>query len=300
MFGTDTVSEYVTIGTDSVLEKVLLIAGNISIDITVTQYLLCLKPIVFGIWLTDENIKAALDTAKKISIVFYIPGKKRIVARVKLSGTGATIAVKEGHLYLLKAVATNLSHINAFSTCLLYHKHYKKPGWPFDAYKALAAAYSYPRKVRLVSFKTDGYFNIFPMDLVGAVHNRYFVFGLRHSNIALTRIITTGKIVVAEIGAAHKTAIYQLGKHHSSIAVSVTALPFPVLLTDHFGFYIPEWTESYKEIQLIHTVDLGSHMLLWGEVIAERQLNTASPGLSHIHFFEWLQLKNNGFKYQLV
>ena len=53
------------------------------------------------------------------------------------------------------------------------------------------------------------------MDLVGDIppSSRY-VFGLRHTNVTLARIIEAKKLVVSEIPYEYKEIIYQLGKHH--------------------------------------------------------------------------------------
>jgi flavin reductase (DIM6/NTAB) family NADH-FMN oxidoreductase RutF len=118
--------------------------------------------------------------------------------------------------------------------------------------------------------------------------------------VALSKIIETGKVVVSEISFEHKDIIYQLGKHHSSIPPSLELLPFKVTTSENFGFYIPDWAESYKEIKIERTINLGSHMLLWGEVINQVTLKTHTSHLFHIHFLLYLHQKRKGFSYQLV
>src|SRR4029077_16258381 len=114
---------------------------------------------------------------------------------------------------------------------------------------------------------------IFPMDLLGTIPgcNKH-VFGLRHTNVALPKIIETGKMVVSEVPCEYKDIIYKLGSHHSVAPPSLDMLPFNVLTTEKFGFYIPEWAENYKEVQITRTINLGSHMLLWGEWEKENKL----------------------------
>jgi flavin reductase (DIM6/NTAB) family NADH-FMN oxidoreductase RutF len=300
LFGSAAISEYVTVTTSAIQEKVILKTGNNIIDASSSQWLLCLDPIILGVWMANENILLELENSKKATIVFSISKSKKVSAKVEATLI-ETITEQDGKLYLLKAIKSKLHHINPISLKLLFSKHYKKPQWPFDKYAPLVAAYSYPRKVRLVSFREDEYFNIFPMDLLGHIpQSNRFVFGLRHTNTALSKIIKTKKIVVSEIAFDHKEIIYQLGKHHSSGPPSIESLPFDVLQTEQFGFYIPDWAESYKEIQIIKTIDLGSHMLLWGEIVNEKELTTPTKNLFHIHFLESVYLNKNGISYQAV
>ena len=300
LFGSTSINEYVTVTTAAIQEKVILKVGYTTIDVSSNQWLLCLDPIVLGVWMINDNTLPELKSHKKASLHFSLSKSKKASTIINTELI-ETIKEKDGKLYLLKALKSKLHHINPVSLQFLFSKHYKKPQWPFDKYASLVAAYSYPRKVRLVSFKEDGYFNIFPMDLLGDLSQcGRFAFGLRHTNSALSRIIKTKKMVVCEIAFDRKDVVYQLGKHHSSGPPSIESLPFNVLQTEQFGFYIPDWTESYKEIQIINTINLGSHMLLWGEVLNEKKLTGSTNGLYHIHFLESVYLKKNGLSYQGV
>ena len=67
-----------------------------------------------------------------------------------------------------------------------------------------------------------------------------------------------------------------------------------------FGFWIPDFVESYKEIRIIRTIDLGSHMLMWGEPLGETRIKPDTPHLYHIHYLLYLHQKAKGFSYPLV
>jgi hypothetical protein len=184
---------------------------------------------------------------------------------------------------------------------LLFNKYYKKPQTSFNQLKAFASAYSYPRRVRVISFKDGDYYNIFPMDLLGEIKpgNKY-VFGLRHTNTALAKIMHTGKIVVSEAPFEYKDVIYKLGSHHSTGAPLVENLPFKVITSENFGFYVPDWVNSYKEINITKTINLGSHMLLLGDVQHECELKKSTGHLFHIHYLLYLYQKRNGILYPAV
>ncbi len=308
LFPNTTIKEYQSVTVDgSIQEKVYLKTENFFIDISETQYLLCLEPMVFGIWLNKEKDVAILQEKSEFRMHFTdsicdnnSDLEKNSIAILTLDFFNK-IEDECGTLFLLRLKRSRIHHVSLFKTLFLFFAYYKKPGLSFNKLKSFVTAFSYPRKVRLISFKQDKYYNIFPMDLLGEIKdcNRY-VFGLRHSNDALPKIIETGKIVVSEVSFRYKNIIYQLGKYHKENPSSFDSLSFKLTHTSNFGFYIPEWVESYKEIKILKTMNLGSQMLLWGEVINEKKPGSFDGRLYHIHFLLYLHQRKRGQSYQLV
>jgi hypothetical protein len=296
------ITEYsgITISND-ITEKVYLKTGSALIDITEDQWVLSLEPLVFGIWLDKQ--KPLPGENESYVLVFeehqknHKP-KKTAVAKLAYS---EKIEEPEGTLLLLKLESSRISHTSLLESLFIFSRYYRKPGFTFKKLKAYASAYSYPRKVRIVSFLEPGYFNIFPMDLLGKINgtNR-FVFGLRHTNQALGRIIETKKLVVTEVPFIYKKEIYELGKHHSAAPPSLEELRFKTTPSRHFGFPVTEWADSYNEIQISRTINLGSHMLLWGESQHEEMIKPASMHFYHIHFLLYLYQKRLGQNYHLA
>ena len=139
------------------------------------------------------------------------------------------------------------------------------------------------------------------MDLLGELPQAgRYVLGLRHTNTTLARIIGAKKVLVSEFPYACKEAIYRLGSHHSANPPSIGELPFGVIESRVFGFWAPEWVESYQEIRILKTINLGSHMLIWGEPMAETRIRPDTPHLYHIHYLLFLQQRARGFSYPLV
>jgi len=304
LFGDTEITEYSTITVDKEIpETVYLKTKNAAINISKNHYVLCLNPVVFGVWFENKEHEEIITKTNNLQLSFYnssVEKKNNISAIVEVAFTDK-IEETCGTLLLLKLKSCSIYHTNSLKRFILFQKYYKKPRLSFQYYQSLISAYSYPRKVRVISFKENGYYNIFPMDLVGDIEscNRY-VFGLRHTNVTLAKIIETKKIVVSEFPFEQKKTIYQLGKHHGSSPPSLSSLSFKTMLSRQYKFYIPEWVESYKEIKILKTINLGSHMLLWGEVIDEQKLKAPSDNLYHIHFMEYLQQKTNGFTYAIV
>jgi hypothetical protein len=212
------------------------------------------------------------------------------------------IVEDNGTLFLFRVRSTVIHHIEPLRAWLLYQKFYKKPGVSYERLMAVAAAYTYPRRVRIISFRFDDDNNyIFPMDLLADIRpaGRYLL-GMRHSNQVLKRIMEAGRIVVAEAPAEYKQMIYQLGRNHSASPPPVDQLPFGVIATRQWGYHLPEWVESYKEIRIGKTLDLGSHMLLSGEWDEEVALRPATPRLHHIHFLYFLHAKQGRLAYPII
>jgi hypothetical protein len=109
----------------------------------------------------------------------------------------------------------------------------------------------------------------------------------------------TRKIVVSEVPGQYKSVIYELGKGHLTAPRLLGDVPFGVDITAKFGFVVPEWAESYKEITILKTIDLGSHMLLFGEWSEATILKPETARLHHIHFFHFLHQRGRGRSYPL-
>jgi hypothetical protein len=102
------------------------------------------------------------------------------------------------------------------------------------------------------------------------------------------------------VPAEYKKVIYGLGRNHSATPPPLDQLPFGVIASRKWGYYLPEWVESYKEVTIGKTQDLGSHMLLCGEWQEEVILKKATPRLHHIHFLYFLHAKGGRLGYPVV
>ena len=301
LFGPVPVIEYATVTVESdIREKVWLTDKKSRIDISANHWPLCLDPVVFGVWFGKVDNSIIFDKEKEYEICFTDGGNDAAVVAVLKLKFFNTIVEEDGRLLLLTLTNATTQHISFIRTRLIFYKYYKKPEQDYFKLKSFAAAYSYPRKVRVVSYKDEAHNNIFPMDLTGDIpFSKRYVFGLRHTNQTLDRIIAAKKIVIAEVPYAYRQTIYQLGKHHRG-PLALDKLSFDLIQSESFGFPVPAWANSYKEIRIVQTMNLGSHMLLWGEEINEKQLNEDAGHLFHIHFLYYLHQQRKGIAYPLV
>ncbi|HEV3324941.1 MAG TPA: hypothetical protein VG052_05030 [Puia sp.] len=307
--GESVIREFLTIGIgDQIREKVYLQMVDRVLDVSGNHWLLGLDPRVVGIWIEKKESGENLKARAPYTLYFRdsAPTGNEGIARNALGVLRMEyvneIVENNGTLFLFNVLASSIHHIDFLRARLLYQKFYKKPGVSFERLKAVAAAYTYPRRVRIISFRFDEANNyIFPMDLLADIRSSgKYLLGMRHSNQVLKRIMDVKKIVVAEAPARYKGVIYQLGRNHSASPPSVDQLPFGVIRTRQFGFCLPEWVESYKEISIGKTLDLGSHMLLCGDWVQDEILQPPTPRLHHIHFLHFLHQKGKRLTYPIV
>jgi hypothetical protein len=316
--GERVIRDFVTVGADERLrEKVYLAADGRVWDVSGNQWLLGLDPRIIGIW-EGKNGGQAEDLGGRISYTLYVhedapmrvttggettdgavPGK--VLGAMTLEYSDRVVS-DNGILFLFRVKSTVIHHVQPWRAWLLYQKFYRKPGVTYERLKAVAAAYTYPRRVRVISFSSgSGNPYIFPMDLLADIRSagRYLL-GMRHSNQVLKQILEVRRIVVAEAPASYKQLIYQLGRNHSASPPPLDQLSFGVIKTREGGFYLPDWVESYKEIRIAGTLDLGSHMLLCGEWNEEVLLRPATLRLHHIHFLYYLHQKSGRLPYPII
>ncbi|WP_315817333.1 hypothetical protein [Paraflavitalea speifideaquila] len=307
LVGDAEIREYATVTIPgNIQEKVFLEVNGQLINVSQQHWLLCIEPVIFGIWAEKEAHKAAIHHATTCKLYFYGDNKEH---HTPAQGSSEAVlrftrvqhlAETTGTLFLLKQESSQLHQLNALKRYVLFRRYYRKNGLHFRRFQSFVAAYSYPRRIRVISFQQGGYYNIFPMDLLGdmSTGNRY-VFGLRHTNIALPKIIETGKLAVAEAPFEQKETIYRLGAHHSSSPPALDTLPFKTIPSKDYGFPIPEWALSYREVRILKTINMGSHMLLWGEPSPEQVLQPPTAHLYLIHFLHYLYQKSKQGVYPL-
>jgi flavin reductase (DIM6/NTAB) family NADH-FMN oxidoreductase RutF len=147
--------------------------------------------------------------------------------------------------------------------------------------KALNVFYMMPRPVYLVSVAHERTSNLFPMDLVGPFDEDQFYLALRLTSPSVATMRASGRIVVSGVPASLAAAAYQLGTHHKKAAVDWEALPFTVEPSPRFGIPAPGNPLGQRELAIVHSEAVGSHMLFATRIAGERAPADA-PQLCHV------------------
>ena len=152
------------------------------------------------------------------------------------------------------------------------------------AVQQLMTFYIRPRPVVLVSICEESHSNIFPMDLIGPLANNCFTLALRSTSISVPTMVGAGRIVLSGVPAELKDVTYKLGEHHKRGFAHWESLPFPVVWSEIFG--IPAMASALwvRELQVLHSEQIGSHTFFACETISEYQ-RMVGPQLHHTSGF---------------
>jgi len=127
LFGVIPVTEYSTITIkDGILERVFLETGGIRVDISLTHWLLCLNPVVFGVWFPKHENTYSFGITQPFKMYFKDSEEDdKTVALLKLNFFNK-IDEPDGTLLLLKLTGTRIHHINLIRARLIFYRYYKK------------------------------------------------------------------------------------------------------------------------------------------------------------------------------
>jgi flavin reductase (DIM6/NTAB) family NADH-FMN oxidoreductase RutF len=271
-----------------VQESVFLKNGSHSVDVTKHHAMICLDPFCVAAWLTNEE--AAMIDPQKVKLQFKV--KTRLNAEINVSFI-ERIPTPNGQLVLYKIDGVRNHQMGPFHRLALFGYFLRSKTNTFYSRRVISALYSYPRRIIIVSYSDDTYHNIFPMDIQGFIaEENMYLLGLRTTNITLDKILEAKKVVVCDTDTIDLETVYRLGKHSSKSPAGKNELPFGLTKSEKFGFPVPDFTGSYKEIEIIRHKKMGYHMLMIGKVVHTKQIKTNPASLYHVGF---LQFKKSGY-----
>lgn len=253
------------------VEEKVFLGGK---DITWQHCIVCHDPFFMAVWSNEGLPSEGTVQIKKDQ-------KLRAEVEVKRKQTVGDISVYE----ILKSRCYQLPYWHQYILQKRYFLYKKKD--TFLQGMIYAAMYSFPRRVITVSYKDESYFNIFPMDFQCFVESAgVLILGLRTTNTTLKKILASGKVVVSDTTSVDIKTIYDLGRNHSSAPPAVDQLPFGVIKSESFGFYVPEFSASYMEVEIVNHVELGTHTMMVGRMVTSKKLREDRTFIHHVHFFE--------------
>jgi len=264
-------------------EKVFLKKGKHQIDITRHQGMICLDPFCISVWLSGDQTDGFDPQTAKIQ--FKKGDKLNATITVSLI---EKIETAKGVLLLYKIENVKNYQLSALHRLVLFRYFLRSKSNTYYSRKVISALYSYPRRIIIVSYKDEEYYNIFPMDIQSYIQeDDTYILGLRTTNVTLEKILAAGKVVVSDTDTVDINTVYNLGKHSSTAPTPVEQLPFGTTNSQLFGFPVPDFTGGYKEIEIIRHRKMGYHMLMVGKVVNEVKVKPNSSSLYHVGFLEF-------------
>ncbi len=266
---------------EEIIEKVFLITGKRETEITWQHCIVCHAPFLMAVWSEMQgDTNAAVQIKKNTDI--------RAEAELELK---QSFGIDRSFVLVYEIRSVNCRQLPYWQQYILQKRYftYKKKD-TFQQGMIYGAMYSFPRRVIAVSYKDDNYFNIFPMDFQCFVENAgLIILGLRTTNTTLKKILSAGKVVISDTTNVDLQTIYDLGRNHSSAPPSLEQLPFGVTKSDLFKFYVPDFSASYKEFEIIQHLELGTHTMMIGKAGNATKLRDDRSFIHHIHFFEFAE-----------
>lgn len=287
LFKNRSIREYpaVRILNEQIREKVFLKSKSGYVDITENHAVVCQTPFYMAIWIAPDQLDHHYSMFSEIHV---LRGETRIA---KLSASlHQKINENDLRIVILKLEKARSYSLNYFYHHLLIRYFVRKRKITFKEGTIYGALYSYPRRVIVVSFKNYDYYNIFPMDFQCYVkESNIFLLGLRTTNITLQKILDEKRMVISDTDSVDLDTLYFLGKHHSSTPSALDKLPFKVIESERFKFPVPDFSSSYKEVEVLNSFPLGSHTFFIGKVLNSTEIRKESSSIYHFHFFGSLQ-----------
>jgi len=270
-------------------EKVYLKSGQYQTDITSSNSMICLDPFCMAAWLTAEH--AGLTDYQTATVQFIKGNQLNAAINVSLI---ERIPTTNGVLLLYRIKKADNYQLSFLHRLVFFAYFLRSKTNTYYSRKVISALYSYPRSIIIVSFKNDNYCNIFPMDIHGYIPEEdMYILGLRTTNVTLDKILEAKKVVVCDTNEVDINIVYDLGKHSSKSPASPDHLPFKTTESELFKFPIPDFTGTYKEIEIIANKKMGYHMLMIGKVVNQKQVKKDPVSLYHVGF---LQFQRSNYK----
>jgi len=263
-------------------ETVVLEKGKYRVEVTKNHGMICLDPFCVAVLLPTE--KGALMGTGEAKIL--ILKKDKLNASISVSFI-ETVAIENSALLLYRINGAQNHQLSILHRLVFFAVLIRSKKNTYNSRRVISALYSYPRAIIIVSYRDDGYYNMFPMDIQSYMEREgLYILGLRTTNVTLDKIIAAKKVVVCDTDSVDIATVYNLGKHSSASPTKIEDLPFATGNSGLFGFPVPAFAGSYKEVEIIHHRKMGYHMLLVGKVVNAEQLKPDPSSLYHVGFLQ--------------
>jgi len=171
----------------------------------------------------------------------------------------------------------NLSFLKKLYLKRIYNFSLKGPNfmsvYNFGIYKKLAALFSFPKQVWLVSIPSPNRNQHFPIDLCGIVANLVII-GVRNSNKNMGSVIVGGTFYISRAAASNYDKIYTLGKFSND------GNPIATIETAEMAF--PDVICDYRKLALHQKLVFENQTIYLCKSAAIVKLNDKKP-LFHMH-----------------
>lgn len=293
LFGGTTTSQWSAVAVEDPAAEVTvtLRCGRREWDVGENCVVISLRPFAAGVGCSSEELDALSSSQCQLLLHERSPAR-RLLAEIELTHTGqvaldgeflAMFAAQGCHMYCIapaqqwmRSLLGSYREWQGRKTAAAYN--FAVQGLDRDS---LFAFYVRPRPVVLVSVAHGDASNLFPMDLVGRINQRYFTLALRSTSPAVELMRESRRVAIGAVPARFVGVAYELGKHHRLRSIDWAALPFSLLRSPRYGLALPSFSLRIQELDVEAVQECGSHTLFVTRPAEERVL-ARGPQLCHV------------------
>ncbi len=287
-------NEYICLNREAIIPdiKVMLETGDSAYDVTDSHLLLGYKPLLIAL---PKNGSYILSDPSTLN--FFTSGKLCGSIRLGLSDTFHENMILFRGLsasHDLLTVSQKILH-----TLLRRGKRKNDPLNPSkELYDQIRVAYSFPRKISVITVGENGMYNAFPTDLHGEIHGQNnYIISLRENGEAYKQVIRAGRICLSTVSLAQFREVYALGKNHMQDLQPEKYFPEKTLrFINGSGIPVYGAANSYLILKVKSEQKAGIHHLITFFIEQRGQWENSPGTLAHIHSYYALWRKRNNYR----
>ncbi|MGC1360188.1 MAG: hypothetical protein WA419_07995 [Silvibacterium sp.] len=139
--------------------------------------------------------------------------------------------------------------------------------------RAAMVTFIRPHPLVLVSITGEAGGNVFPMNLMGDLGDRYFAFALKDSRLAAHLVERAGHIAVSNVPLPLCSIAFRLAINHTKQSIDWGQLPFELKLSKEFGIPVPVSAPRVREMKIDQIHKIGSHTLFIARILSDEKFS---------------------------
>jgi flavin reductase (DIM6/NTAB) family NADH-FMN oxidoreductase RutF len=271
---------------------VLLECDGTSIDVTDRHTTACCAPFILGVSVDSVRAASVIKCHETFLVFKECAFPRRTLGVIRLAPR-ETISLNRLSLVLF----TVLRSKNFCLPKLRLWPHYLAGAFTnwrrfasFDVkmtsaeIRASQVAFIRPHPLMLGSLNDRAGGNIFPMNLLGELGNRYFAFALKDSRRAAHLVERAGYLALSNVPVASCSVAFQLAVNHTRDSVDWSGLPFVLKRSRERCIPVPASSPRVREMKVEQIHRIGSHTLFIAQILSD-DWRTDEPPVHIIHGF---------------
>jgi flavin reductase (DIM6/NTAB) family NADH-FMN oxidoreductase RutF len=153
---------------------------------------------------------------------------------------------------------------------------------------AMEVMFICPRPVSLISVTDEAGGNIYPLNVMGDLGERFFGLCLKSGRLPAQCVQKTRRLVLSSVPMPAAPIAYRLGPNHNRPTIDWNTLGFVTRPSRCFGIPVPEFACRVREMEIDQVHKLGYHTFFLARVVSDELLaNVPELCLAHGFYQDW-------------